>query len=354
MDSSVQTVPMTKREGAREFVLSDLPEAFSRFAGRTAGKLLCVSDRTGYRALSFAAQLPRTVSVVLSESDALPLFSLTEGAGGIFAAGGAETLRAARFYASLHRIPCAVAPSSASLEGAFGAFGAVTVGGEKGEFALAEAELCLSEPLFAPSAGEAYARLLLARLALFERRALTAFGEPPDPLSEKAFPILGVLDGEPTACDVARAHFDLAPLYEEGLHAGEGIILAGLYPAPDPFRAFSELYALYAAFFRRGKPRSTLVPDYMARAKHAGTGVSLPPTAEEYAKRALILERRRAELFREVEVIGKRHANYLSNYLRLGGEPPRKGDLTTLKYLPEHAKGGLSAVIRDFGLMEWE
>ena len=93
-----------------------------------------------------------------------------------------------------------------------------------------------------------------------------------------------------------------------------------------------------------------------ARAARAGVAYAAVqiPSREEYAARALRLERVRGELLAELRVIAARRHAYeraMRAYAPLSAE---KTELTILKTLPERAEGGLSSVIRDFGLMDWE
>ena len=73
------------------------------------------------------------------------------------------------------------------------------------------------------------------------------------------------------------------------------------------------------------------------------------PTAEEYARRALILERRRSDLLAEIRAID-RETHSVCAVLKKSGE--NSGISDALRTLPEHCPDGLSAIIRDFGLME--
>lgn len=322
------------------------------FASRTAGKLLVVSDGTSYYALAWAASLPRTISVVLDGEDALPLFTMPDGVGGVFAAGNANTLRTARLFAQVRRIPCTVAPTQSSMDGVFEERGMVCAG-ERLEFPLATAEVVCDLALLKPTLAEGYARLLLGRLALFEARALALFvgGNAPD---GERFRLLQCSDHELSAEEIVRTNAFLRR--HEGAYTGEGIVLAehcgGEHAA---FRAFWALSALYAAFFKRGRPRKYVVPDYAKRAERAGVPLlaAEPPTAEEFARRAFIFERRRGDLLRELELILRGRSANLRRYNSYAQTPcTANGRRDMLYTLPELAPNGLSAIIRDFGLME--
>lgn len=310
------------------------------FFARTAGRVLLVSDRAAFPKIAFAARFERAVGVV-TEGDALPLFGMPE-AGGVLAVGGADVMRAARLYAAVQGVPCMLFPTESCLFGVYGGESA-PLGGECFEHPLAEGEVFFDETLFSDAA-EGYAELLLARLALFERRALYRFdgGKEPD---ERAFALLMDL-GPCTLREILRKN---AALRRMGADGGEGEILAA---DVGRFAAFEGLNRLYVAFFRNAVPRRYVVPDYEARARAAGVPFAAVriPSEEQFTRRALVLEGRRAEFLRELGLISARSAEYQRVYRSLGGRTaPCK--TAALCALPERSNG-LSAVIRDFGLLE--
>ncbi len=317
-----------------------LKEKIFSFFARTSGKILLVADRHAFPSVAFAARSPRIVSAV--GEDALPLFAMPETAG-VIAAGGENVLRAARLYAALEKVPCLIFPSGCELRGAFESTGA-KIKGEFVSYPLADAEVCIDESLVGASQAEGYAGLLLCRLALFEQKALMRFdgGEQP---SEEAFRIL-MDPGGPGLKEILLKN---AALRRMKFGEGEGAVLA---KHCGNFAAFEALVSLYIAFFRCGSPRKFLVPDYGARAEAAGIPFAAMriPTEEDYTRRALVLGGRRAEFLRDLDMIDRNKATYCRNYRSLGGITARvPGE--ELKTLPERSNG-LSAIIRDFGLME--
>lgn len=344
-------VPMTnavetgRTKDGDELHFCSLADAVAAFAAETAGKILFVSDGEA-PALAFAARLKRAISVVLDGADALPLFPAPDTVGAVFAAGGESTLIAARFFASVRRVPCAVAPTDGACFGIFGDMGSVFLDGASMEMPLARAKIFCDVALMEPRLDEARARLLLARLARFEARALSAFGSHREQLC--------AAEGN-TPEEIVRANAALRRSEAAGAWRGEGATLARLYPKPAAFRAFYELSALYAAFFGCGRPRKYVVPDYAARAKRAGVSAAevCIPTAEEYARRALVLERRRSDLLAEVQGILRGAAaetRSVCAFLKKNGGIGGISD--ALETLPEHCPNGLTAIIRDFGLLE--
>lgn len=316
-------------------------EAVPAFFGSTAGNVLVLADEAAFPALAFAARMPRAVGFV--GGDALPLFAVAEGAG-VVAAGGENVLRAARLYASLHRTPCLLFPAQCTLGGAFERTGAL-VNGSFFDHPLADAQVCIDETLLAPSRAEGYARLLLCRLALFERRALFRFNGGPEPCDD-AFSVLSELGDPPDLREIVEKN---AALRRMDAEEGEGKFLAETHGF---FAAFEALTALYVAFFRCGEARRYLVADYAARARAANIPFAKMriPTQEDYTRRALVLGGRRTEFLRELELITRKNATYRRVYRSLGGEIGSV-PVEELNFLPERAIG-LSAVIRDFGLLE--
>ena len=343
-----RNAPSGVQDGQNELVFTDAKEGIAaQFSAFPGGKIALVSDGGSLPLFREYALSPRALSLV-SEGDALPLFSLPEGVRCVIAAGGRETLLMARCFAAVRRIPCVLVPSEASLAGASEARAGVLVGGERAMHRLAPARILCDRTRLLPTLGEAYARLLTARLSSFEGRALAAFGmgeeRPAFALPEAAF--------EP----VVRASLALpAPMQE-----GEGFVLAARLCADgeeQPFwRAYLQLTALYAAFFRFGRPRRSFVPDYSLRASRSGSDLPAEvPSPGQYALRAMALERIRGRFAEEAAALAEERPAEAEKVSSLSPRPVslRGGSTFRLRYLPEYAPGGLACVLRDFGLMEW-
>ncbi len=329
------------------------------------GTLFLVADEEGFSFFSPYAGAPRMFNMVTDGADALPLFSAPDGVTCICAAGGTNLLRCARYFAEINRIPCYLFPAFASCDGAEEESGEVCVGSTKSEFPLAPARvMCDISAVKGVSA--AYARILISRLALFEQRVLRAFcGAETGDLYERAYVAALSVNEESTLKELISANAALRRLEGRGMYAGEGIALARMLEkdgADNPeWQAYMQLSALYAAFFKRGEPRRYFVPDYALRALRAGEGESgylraKIPTPNEYAFRAIALEKMRALFLHELEaLLGKREAQARKFRLLNGGGTERMENvLYRLRYLPEYEPKGFCAVIRDFGLMEWQ
>lgn len=313
------------------------------------GKTLLLSDGESFSVFSQAAGSGKTLSIVLDEEDALPLFSMPDGVRRVFAAGRAETLKAARCFAAIRDLPCTLFPASLAMDGVFGDSGEVTIAGERTIVPLAAGEVVCDLSFAAPSAPRAYARLFLSRLALFEDRALRYFkaGRGDEEAEEKAYSLLSSLTGL-SAREIALRNAQMRKLEAEGAYVGEGVALArslGERGVPER-EAYRLLTALYRTFFAMGKPKRYGVPDYRARALAAGRAYSEQkiPSVREYSRRALALEGMRASFSAE---LSRLPAAPFDDASYAEGE---RG-VRELKKLPETA-GGLSAVIRDFGLMD--
>lgn len=326
-----------------------------------AGTFVFLTDERSF-ALSKLFPPRRTVTLVQETAEALPLFSMPDSTVCAVAAGSAPVFSAARYFAEVRRIPCVLFPSDARCEGIAISRGRVLLGGKAAEYPLRAAETYfdLSRMDGFP---EAFARLLLVRLSCFEHAALRVFrkeeGEA-DARYEQLFAAAekGISEDREV---IVRAGIALGELGEEGLQ-GDGRALASLLAGRgEPFacfRAYRMLTALYRAFFRKGRPRRFFTPDYRARCERAGVGEAgylrvRIPSAEEYAARAMALERARSRLLRDLGAITARDRDAERIFRLLGGDlqgaaPP------LLSVLPEYAPEGLSAVIRDFGLLEAE
>lgn len=340
------SLPMMNGEEHERIVFKERSEGVRQALESSAGKVLLLSDDGSLSAFSI---FPRTISLIF-DGDTLPLFAMPDGVSRVIASGGKEALFAARYFANVRRIPCTLFPQTAALDGVFEPRGEIFLGGERVISSFADGECVCDEGVIAPTLAEGYARLLLTRLAFCEAEALTAFG----------IPRRGIASELPeTAKEIASENARVRLAERAGGYGGEGTILASFLqgdPCPS-WRAFLLLSALYAAFFEKGKPRRYLTPDYHARAARAGveTGSVRIPSREEYAARALILERIRARSIREFSGFITKRGEFYAAVSRLSSTPlPEKaGGRAYLDLLPEQAGSGLSAVIRDFGLMEW-
>ena len=320
-----------------------------RFLQHRAGKSLVLTEGTSFCAMLPAARQAGAVGV-LFDGDALSLFALPD-VSCVLASGSAQTLRAARFFAAVRRIPCAVFPAHAACDGAFGTRARLRVAGEMRDVPLAAAQVYCDVSLMRESVSEGYARLLLSRLALFEQKAAGLLCRRPfgAEAEEGAFALTDGVRGELPPEEIVRRNVQLRLLEEAGAPVGEGALLCG----GGALRAYRTLLSLYTAFFRRGVPRRYFVPDYRARAAAAGVSYAslCIPSEEEYALRALRLERVRGELAHELVHLNAALAGQLRAVRSVGGRDACP-ELTVLKNLPELAPHGLCAIIRDFGLME--
>ncbi len=352
--SVLEKKPNGERDGRGAPRFCKAEEEISRFSKRVAGKIVLITDGAAAGVLASSYSAPRILSVVLDGEDALPLFALPDGIGGVIGTGGARTLAAARFFAKVFGVPCLLVPLSAALDGVFGEWGEVLLDGVKRRLPLAEAETVYDPTRLKPSLAEGYARLLLCRLALFERRMLARFGEGEfTPLCERAYALTEPVPREEEG--ILSANEALRRLEAEGLPVGEGRTLSHTLSGDLPdFAAYRLLSGLYGCFFRVGTPRRYFVPDYRARAAQAGvpySSVSVP-TLRRYAHRAFALEAMRAAACAEWKALTADGMGHFRTLRALGGYPDGEISPAQMKNLPELCPGGLSAVIRDFGLME--
>ena len=346
---------MTKPEADEEeqLLFCDASEAIGAYHARVAGKILLISDSEAVQTLAPFSTAVRTLFVVLERGDALPLFTMPDGVGGVIAAGGEGVMRAARFYAAMQKVTPLLLPADAAMDGAMEPAGNVMIGGEEVPLPLAEGKIVCDLAWMRPSLAKGYARLMLADLALFEAKALSRFGmgEYPAAADEAA----SVISKAQSAEDVIRANCTLRMLEAEGLYRGEGRVLAARLPVFGELAAYRALLALYRTFFAYGKPRSCVCPDYHARATAADARYySLHiPSWEEYLFRVDALERMRSTCQSELLFLKKQEEGQLRTVRAFSGTVPPPVSFERLKILPELCPDGLSAVVRDFGLMEF-
>ncbi len=326
------------------------------------GKILLYTDEKSFARLGGFVRSPRAVSVVQDKADALPLFSMPDGIVCVVAAGKADIMRCARYFSEIRAVPCRLFPSEASLCGTEEGKAYLPLGGKQTQYPLGGGEVYADLGLMERSFASAYAEILLFRLALFEEEAGRKLrGDKSDraPAADEAFRLCGYVSGkeELSKETLVRVCAKLRRLRAEGAPQGEGTILAQTLAKDGDkdaaWRAYVLLSSLYAAFFRAGKPRRYVVPDYSARRAACGEGAKPPivPTAEEYARRAVALERVRGALTAEIDSLVALRKRFARIYRAFGGDDSPYS-AAPLRYLPERCPDGLSAIIRDFGLME--
>lgn len=354
MRYSAISLPKKKpEEGTGELCFGSAPDAIGAYHARTAGKILLISDGEGLSTIAPLSNAPRMLFVVLEAGDALPLFTMPDGVGGVVAVGGQDAMRAARFYAALHGIQPLLLPSDGALDGACGACGRVKIEGNERTLPLAAGKIICDLALMRSTLGRAYARLLLVRLAAFECKALSRFQMTEYPVFFEE--LLSIIEGAEDGESVVRANAAVRAFEAQGLPRGEGETLAALLPLGGEFVAFRALCALYTAFFSFATPRKYFCPDYHARAERAGVayGSLYIPTREELERRTVSLEKMRRICRDELLFLSRQEPMHMRNIRALCGETAGRISSEALKILPERCPHGLSAVIRDFGLMEF-
>lgn len=314
------------------------------------GKILFVTDKRSYAFFSAYAQSPRAVNVCLEGEDALPLFAMPEGVIAVFAAGGERVMRAVRYFCGVSRVNGILIPTDARLGGVLEGEGEVLIGGVKGNYPLASARVYCDVLSMKRSFPDAYARLMLLRLAVFERRALDLWRREDTDVDNVFRATTAPCEGW-TEEEIVVRNALLA-----GVDFGEGMALARTLCGElhAEWSAFRFLSALYGAFFACGKPRRYVVPDYKARLRAIGKEAEYfqrhIPTSEELARQAVRLEAIRKPLRRDFCTLfcGREQ----ETFLRMGGKNLPLPPNSLLFRLPEYAPNGLCGYMRDFGLLE--
>lgn len=298
--------------------------------------------------------LPRRLAVVTGEEeDLLPLFLEPDKITCAVGVGGG--ISAARYFAAVRSLPCvAVCPSPAPY-GAGGKEICVCVGGEKVRLRVALPDLlcrCGGESDGDTSGARAF--LALCRVAAFSCDACRRlYGEEKPSGLYPQFRAAADCQGESREtlfCAVAAAEYCLS----EGFPGGEAFALARLYPAKTERDAEADaacaaaLAKVYALFFGSGFYRGGKV-DYRARREEAerrfpeeATDVRIP-SAESLAARAAAFAENRAALSSEIDALVRVLPSCAEDAVRRAGK--------IIRFLPELCGCGISALMRDFGLL---
>lgn len=330
---------------AGEVEFTSAREAIRAFLCRTAGKAAVITDAACCGLALEALGGSRAVTVVF-EGDALPLFALPE-VGAAIAVGGGATLRACRFFAEIMHIPCLLLPVGAALDGVAEEAGEIVLDGELRTVPLKRGETVFDKTLLSEGLAAAESRLLLTRLALFETQMLVRFGlRSADAASERLYAAL-LEEGEDLP-SLVKKNFAARTCEAEGMPCGEGILLSRMLRGVLPeYSAFITLLSLYKTFFSEGALRRYTVPDYRRRARDAGVpyGDLCIPTPQELMRREEVFLGMRGEALCLLSCVERAHAHFLRRH-----RP--KATIKPIGGLPERS-GGLSALIRDFGLLEF-
>ncbi len=337
------SVPMKKSQtlGQRDggygepFFCDGCERALALLSYFPSGKIALVCDEAGYELFAPFAQRERVISL-LFHGEGLSLFSLPDGVVAVIAAGDGALLRAARYFCAVQKIACYLCPREVCFCGVFERAGEVNLGGSISVQPLKEGEVWC-DLSYLKGYARALSRNLLARIALFEQRALQWLtgGEG---INQALFSILqnGCGEGKEAvlAISYARARVDTA---------GEGLALANLLGGEFPeWRAAEALIAVYGAFFASAPPLY-LAPRY----------VSLTPLtlAQKKKIRTAFLEGERL-LLREFTLVKREKERCERAFLLLGGRKERGESFSAVKELPARVPNGLCAVIKHFGLLE--
>lgn len=300
--------------------------------------------------------------------DLLPLFSEPDKITCAVGVGGG--IPAARYFAAVRSLPCAAVCPSFAPCGAGGGEICVTVAGEKTRFPVPLPNLiAFCEPADGRGLEEGRAFLSLCAVQTFAFSACRRLGVGEEEKGgegekgksgekgEELFPLFRAAadcrgtEGETLFSALLTAEYCLS----RG-SGGEAFALARLVKKyarlsrADTFlscaRAFAGLCALFfgSGFLRFGKA------DYNARRKEAERlfpeeGIPAPevPTQVRLLSLAAAFEENRAALFAEISALVKTLPPCPEEKIRKAGG--------ILRFLPELYGGGISALMRDFGLL---
>lgn len=379
-DSSVQKMAQSKYQG--ELFFGNAEEAGDILAKKYpfAGVLLLLSLQTADKFSFFRKIFPTaTVMVLLPRDGAENLFALPDDVSLVLCYGEDYALFAARYFAAVRGLPCAVFAYDASSRALAQGETEVVVGGEAARYPAKPAEYVFADMTLLDKTGllAAYTDTALLRVSLFELRfdgiiLQTAYDrETYEELSAAA----AECTDAPFAVAERRKIFSAAFLASlcraQGFPKSEAETLAENYRrlGAGPlagFYAMDKLSKVYNVFFTCGKYRKYYTPPYHARIRQAAglyktseealSARQTVPPVEKLALYAQVLESVRADFLSASQELLRRAAWIEDNVGAYREKFPVENRLlnAALKYLPEgHAAYGLTALMRDLGLFDF-
>ena len=379
-DFSLQKLAQSKYKG--EIYFSNYEEG----AGVLSRKypyvkmLLLLSINTADKFTLFQQLFPQaTVCVLLPQEGVEKLFALPDDLALVLCYGEDYAVQAARYFASVRALPCAVFVRNAQAKPLCMPEVEVCIGGQKSQSIAKHPEfLFIDDALWdKDSFLPAYVNVLSARTALFEAKfnelilqtlydrdcsqtvesAIAACAQTPFPFLEKRQIFCASL----LICLCAQSGFSLGELgiltstYER-LGAGS---LAGFY-------AMEKLAKTYQVFFKYGNYRKYYTPPYHARIRQASglykkseeelDSQQILPSVETLSLYAQVYETVRAQFLCEAQELLRRLEWLEDNVKEYKAAFPMENRLlnAALKYLPEgNPHYGLTSLMRDFGLLDF-
>lgn len=382
-DLSLQKLAQSKYQG--ELFFGNAEEAGDVLCKRHpfAGILLLLSLKTADKFSFFRKIFPSaSVMVLLPQDGTENLFALSDDISLVIVYGEAYAESAARYFATVRDLPCAVFAFSLSRDG----LSAVTegrvqvrIGGEPTEYPVRPANYFFAdETLFDKSSlPDAYADAAMRRAVLFELRfdavlLQTVYSKE---LYDAVSDAVSACSETPYAA-VGRRNIFCAALVlslcrAQGFPCGEAETLAESYrrlgAGPmSAFYALDKLSKVYNVFFTCGKYRRYYTPPYHARIRQAAglyhkseeeiSAAQVLPPVEKLALYARVFESVRAQFLGESQELLRRAAQAEDDLLEYKERYPVENRLlnVALKYLPEgHPHYGITSLMRDFGLLDF-
>ena len=379
-DFSLQKLAQSKYQGEIYFFTA---EEAGEMLSRTypyAKSLLLLSVDTADKFPLFQQLFPNSSVIVLLPGDGVEsLFSLPDDVSFVTCFGEDYVIHAARYFAHVRGVPCAVFAYNAVSQALCTSQVRVCIGGEKTEYFAKFSEFVFVDDqlLHKDSFLQAYVNTLSLRLALFELKfnalilqakydeghyqtvagAISACAETPFSLLDRRLLFCAAL--VISLCAAEGFPFgELKVLSETYLKLGAGPLSA--------FYAMQKLSKAYQVFFKHGKYRKYYTPPYHARIRQASglykkreeeiSATQSIPEVESLALYSQVFESVRAQfLFDAQELV--RRAQWLEDNIE--AYKPRfpvenKVLNAALKYLPEGNKSyGITSLMRDFGLFDF-
>lgn len=335
-------------------------------------KLLYITDDPLKAGLAKSLGENVTTVVLGRGEDYSRLFAHFDGINCVAAYGGAETIGAARYFATVRNIRSAAFVYSADCAPLLSKTVTANVLGAKSVYPVNDFNFIFfdGKKLERTGLDDIYITLAAYALSAFEVRfSEIILGKNPvcgqiyELLYDVFLRLCGISGDYNPVSSLFEQSFRLNYCLREGFPTTESAYIMSELKTNEKYSAFEKLVDIYYIFFRYGKMRKYAAADYFSRMRAAAKIKRVSemdisrgcyiPTAEELSAYSARFEECRDRFIAFAEDLKRRREQILNSYIYFGGTPSRADVGAKIYALPETSGAyGIISLMRDFGLLE--